>query len=64
MKIFSERYGFRIKLTSSRCPQIPQDADTCPGRISQCPRCQTGHGCHHAVATVFSLYFPPPASNS
>lgn len=64
MKIFSERYGFRIKLTSSRCPQIPQDADTCPGRISQCPRCKTGQGCHQAVATVFSLYFPPPALNS
>jgi len=63
MKIFSERYGFIIKLTSSRCPLIPVDADTCPGRISQCPRCQTGRGCHQAVATIFSLYFPPPASS-
>jgi len=63
MKIFSERYGFIIELTSSRCPLIPKDADTCPGRISLCPRCQTGHGCHQAVATIFSLYFPaPPAT--
>jgi PAS domain S-box-containing protein len=61
IKIFSERYGFKIKLTSSRCPQIPKDADTCPGRISHCPPCQTGHGCHQAAATVFSLYFPPSA---
>ncbi len=63
MKIFSERYGFKIKLTSSRCPLIAGDADPCPGRISQCPRCQTGRGCHQAVATVFSLYFPPPPSS-
>jgi PAS domain S-box-containing protein len=61
MKIFSERYGFKIELTSSRCPLIPKDADTCPGRISRCPRCQPSRGCHQAVATVFSLYFPPPA---
>jgi PAS domain S-box-containing protein len=61
MKIFSERYGFKIELTSSRCPLIPKDADTCPGRISRCPRCRPDRGCHQAVATVFSLYFPPPA---
>ena len=59
MKIFSERYGFKIILTSSRCPLIPKDTDACPGRISRCPRCQTGDGCHLAVATTFSLHFPP-----
>ncbi len=63
MKIFSERYGFKIELTSSRCRLIPKDADTCPGRISQCPRCQKGRTCHQTVATIFSLYFPPPASS-
>ncbi len=60
IKIFSERYGFKITLKSSRCPLIPSDSDTCPGRISQCPRCQNGSGCHQEVATVFTLYFPSP----
>ena len=64
MKIFSERYGFKIALKSSRCPLIPQDSDTCPGKISQCPRCQTGTGCHRAAATIFTLYFPAPAYSS
>ena len=62
IKIFSERYGFKIALNSLRCPLIPHDGDTCPGKISQCPRCQTDAGCHQAVATTFTLAFPGPAS--
>ena len=61
MKIFSERYGFKIELNSSRCPELTQDGDICPGRISTCPKCQSGAGCHQSAATTFSLYFPPPA---
>ena len=63
IKIFSERYGFKISLTSSRCPLIPRDTDACPGRISSCPRCQKGVGCHISVATTFSLLFPPAAES-
>ena len=59
MKIFSERYKFKIELTSTRCPFIPRDSDTCPGRISECSFCNKGQGCHQKVATTFSLYFPP-----
>ena len=64
IKIFSERYGFKIELKSSRCPLIPHDGDTCPGKISLCPRCQGDPGCHQAVATAFTLTFPGPASPS
>ena len=59
MKIFSERYNFKIKMSSTRCPQIPQDSDTCPGKISECPLCKQDQGCHKAPATTFTLYFPP-----
>ena len=59
MRIFSERYGFRIGLESTRCPFIPKDSDTCPGIISKCPHCKDGTGCHQSVATIFSVYFPP-----
>jgi PAS domain S-box-containing protein len=62
MKIFSERYGFNIELKSSRCPSLPRDRDVCPGRISACPTCQSGSGCHRSAATSFVLYFPPPAA--
>ncbi len=59
MKIFSERYDFKIGLESSRCPFIPKNRDTCPGVISKCPHCQGGSGCHRRAATIFSIYFPP-----
>ncbi len=58
MKIFAERYNFQIQLESKRCSSLPQDSDVCPGRISMCPRCNRGAGCHQAAATTFSLYFP------
>ncbi len=63
MKIFSERYGFKIELKSSRCPSLPQERDVCPGRISACPACKSGAGCHQSAATAFALYFPPPAAS-
>jgi signal transduction histidine kinase len=58
MKIFSERYNFKIELKSSRCPFLLQTADACPGRISACPHCRNGAGCHQTVATTFALFFP------
>jgi light-regulated signal transduction histidine kinase (bacteriophytochrome) len=63
IKIFAERYNFKIDLKSSRCPFVPKDSDTCPGKISACPHCKGGGGCHQSVATVFSLYFPPAPSH-
>jgi PAS domain S-box-containing protein len=59
MKIFSERYNFTIEMNSARCPHIPADSDTCPGKISECPLCRQGNGCHQSAATTFTLYFPP-----
>jgi signal transduction histidine kinase len=59
MKIFSERYDFKIGLKSYRCPFLPKDGDPCPGTISECPHCKDGSGCHQSVATIFSIYFPP-----
>ncbi|MDD5203825.1 MAG: HAMP domain-containing sensor histidine kinase [Desulfobacterales bacterium] len=59
MKIFSERYHFRINVTSTRCRFIPTEDHACPGRISKCPHCSTTEGCHRSVATTFSVYFPP-----
>ena len=59
MKIFSERYNFRIDMKSSRCGFIPQSSDICPGRISECDFCKTEEDCYQSGGTTFSLYFPP-----
>jgi len=36
MKIFSERFNFKISMTSNRCHRIPENMDTCPGSIEAC----------------------------
>jgi signal transduction histidine kinase len=59
MKIFSERYGFTIDVASSRCRFIPTDADVCPGRISECPHCNSEEDCARSGGTTFTFYFPP-----
>jgi len=59
MKIFSERYNFKIDMTSLRCRFIPKESDICPGRISICTFCTNKEDCHHSGGTTFSLYFPP-----
>jgi signal transduction histidine kinase len=59
MKIFSERYNFRIDMNSKRCDYIPNDSDVCPGRISACPFCSTMGDCHRSAGTTFTVQFPP-----
>jgi PAS domain S-box-containing protein len=59
MKIFSERYNFRIDMRSSRCGFIPKTSDICPGRISECDSCTKEEDCYLSGGTTFSLYFPP-----
>jgi PAS domain S-box-containing protein len=58
MKIFSERYHFHIEMTSTRCPFLSVETNTCPGRISQCSHCFKKGDCHRSEGTVFSIYFP------
>ena len=59
MKIFSERYNFRIDMKSSRCPCLPNAEDVCPGRISQCEYCKGKPECHRSGGTTFTVFFPP-----
>ncbi|MFZ7112208.1 MAG: PAS domain S-box protein [Desulfatiglandales bacterium] len=58
MKIFSERHNFVIHMTSTRCGFIPTDADTCPGRISDCVYCKKKEDCYRSGETSFSVTFP------
>ncbi len=38
MKIFSERYGFKISMTSNRCSRLPDATDRCEGRKADCDK--------------------------
>jgi len=58
MKIFSERYSFKIGFDSSRCRFIPKETDICPGRISQCSFCTIEEDCQRSGGTTFTLFFP------
>jgi len=58
MKIFSERYGFKIRMESTRCKFIPLNTDVCPGRISECAYCASPEDCSQSGGTTFSVYFP------
>jgi PAS domain S-box-containing protein len=59
MKIFSERYHFKIRVRSARCGFIPRDEDLCPGNIEQCPHCQSRQDCLGSGGTVFTVTFAP-----
>jgi light-regulated signal transduction histidine kinase (bacteriophytochrome) len=64
MKIFSERFNFKIEMSSSRCRYIPKDKDQCPGRISKCKFCKVRTDCLQSGSTVFKIYFPPAPEKS
>ena len=59
MKIFSERYGLKIGVESSRCPHIPEDSDICPGNIIECGFCKKEEDCFNSGGTAFTIFFPP-----
>jgi len=57
MKIFSERYNFKIHMVSSRCGFIPKASDVCPGRINECKFCTKKEDCYQSGETTFTLDF-------
>lgn len=57
-KVFSERYGFDIKMESKRCVYIPREKDPCPGEIASCPYCRSPEDCFVSGGTKVALEFP------
>jgi PAS domain S-box-containing protein len=64
MKIFSERYHFKIQMVSNRCQYIPSDEDFCPGKIKDCKHCQTEKDCQQSGGTTIIVQFPAADRNS
>ncbi len=57
MKIFSERYGFTIRLTSRRCDHIPNNADPCPGDPADCLHVARAEECSGKGGTTVEVQF-------
>jgi PAS domain S-box-containing protein len=60
MKIFSEKYHFKISMTSQRCGRIPEDKDACPGSIQACSKLP-GPPCDGM--TIVTCFFPFPENS-
>jgi len=54
-KLFSERYGFSVDFSSTRCRHLPSDSDECPGSISLCPFIKGKEDCFTSGGSTFSL---------
>ena len=58
MKIFSERYGFTIRMDSARCRHLAGLSGTCPGSVDKCTEAGTEEGCRRSGGTTFTVSFP------
>ena len=59
MRIFSERYHFRLNMRSKRCPLISKEANTCPGDIEECVRDSQSKYCLDSGGTTVTVQFYP-----
>lgn len=59
MKIFSQRYNFKIRMSSTRCRFLPEGSAVCPGDVSVCASCEKAEDCLLSGGTTFSIFFPP-----
>ena len=59
MKIFSERYRFKLRMVSNRCCFIPTDTDLCPGNIDGCEHCRSVKDCIESGGTEMVVAFTP-----
>jgi len=62
IKIFSERYGFSIQMSSQYCPHAAVRSGGCPGSISRCEACAVAKDCRSNGETRVELFFPKPES--
>jgi PAS domain S-box-containing protein len=59
MKIFSERYNFRIKMTSRPCHLIDADGLECPGNVADCVPDADTKDCRNSGGTTVTVQFYP-----
>jgi len=59
MKIFSERYNFKIKMTSQPCRFIDKEGHECPGNVADCTPPDNAKDCQNAGGTKVTVQFFP-----
>jgi len=59
MRIFSERYHFKLKMRSRRCDVLSDDAETCPGDAAECHRSARTAECLESGGTTVTVQFYP-----
>ncbi|MGD2185575.1 MAG: PAS domain S-box protein [Desulfobacterales bacterium] len=59
MKIFSERYNFKIKMTSQPCNLIDAEGHKCPGNIADCVPAADEKNCRNSGGTTVTVQFYP-----
>ncbi len=64
MQMFAERYGFKIRMNSTRCRFIPTDRDECPGDTGECAHLQRPEQCRETGGTAVTIQFGAAASPS
>lgn len=69
IKVFSNRFGFKVWFDSRRCTYIPSTRDLCPGDITKCSYCAKVQDCYENGGTRFVVEFPAelvesPSQNS
>ncbi|MBT8332422.1 MAG: PAS domain S-box protein, partial [Deltaproteobacteria bacterium] len=59
MKIFSERYNFKIKMTSQLCELVDAKGHECPGNVVDCTPHTDDKTCHNSGGTTVTVQFYP-----
>jgi len=59
MKIFSERYNFKIKMASKPCNLIDREGRACPGNVADCTPQPGVEGCQNRGGTTVTVQFYP-----
>jgi PAS domain S-box-containing protein len=62
MQIFAERYGFKIRMNSTRCRFIPTEKEECPGDASECGQLHNADQCRDTGGTTVTVQFSPAAA--
>jgi len=57
-RVLSERFGFSVDFSSTRCRYLPSDKDECPGSISLCSFTKGKEGCLVSGGSTFFLHLP------
>ena len=59
MKIFAERYNFKIKMASKPCNLIDRNGRACPGNVADCTPQPGAEGCQNKGGTTVTVQFYP-----